>query len=81
MPQVKRKTVFTAEPMQIERIQELVRRGSYRTASEFLRQAIDEKLARLRRDRLAEQVARYCQDGHAVEDDGFIAEQAQEAPQ
>lgn len=72
----KRKAVFTAEPEQLERIQEIVRQGRYRTASAFLREAIDEKLVRLDRDLLAEQVERYCQGGHAGEDDGLIARQA-----
>lgn len=72
----KRKAVFTAEPAQLEQIQETVRQGRYRTSSEFLREAIDEKLARLRRERLAQQVARYCDHGFAGEDEGVIAAQA-----
>jgi Arc/MetJ-type ribon-helix-helix transcriptional regulator len=72
----KRKAVFTAEPEQLEQIQEMVRKGRYRTSSEFLREAIDEKLARLRRDLLAEQVARYCGKGYAREDEDLIAGQA-----
>lgn len=72
----KKKAVFTAEPEQLEQIQEIVRRGRYRTTSEFLREAIDEKLERLSRDFLAEQVARYCVEKYADEDAGLIAEQA-----
>ena len=72
----KRKTVFTAEPEQLLRIQEMVRRGKYRSSSEFLREAIDEKLNRLRGDLLAEQVARYCEKRYAEEDEGLIAHQA-----
>lgn len=72
----KRKAVFTAEPDQLDRIQEVVRRGRYRTSSEFLREAIDEKLERLRRAFLAEQVARYCSEGYAGEDEGVIGAQA-----
>jgi Arc/MetJ-type ribon-helix-helix transcriptional regulator len=75
----KRKAVFTAEPDQLDRIQEMVRRGRYRTSSEFLREAIDEKLERLRRDLLAEQVARYCVRRYAEEDQGLIAGQAFDA--
>ena len=68
MGQPKRKTVFTAEPSQLAHIQAVVRSGRYRSASEFLRKAIDEKLDRLRREQLAEQVARYCAEGHGDED-------------
>jgi Arc/MetJ-type ribon-helix-helix transcriptional regulator len=72
----KRKAVFTAEPEQLDRIQEIVREGRYRSSSEFLREAIDEKLERLRGDLLAEQVARYCEKRYADEDEGLIARQA-----
>ncbi len=75
----KRKAVFTAEPDQLDQIQEIVRRGRYRSSSEFLREAIDEKLDRLRGDLLAEQVARYCAGRYAGEDDGLIAGQAFDA--
>jgi Arc/MetJ-type ribon-helix-helix transcriptional regulator len=64
----KRKTVFTAEPAQLARIQELVKTGRYRTSSELIREAIDEKLERVRRGELAEQVARYCGAGYDKED-------------
>ena len=63
----KRKTVFTAEHAQIAHIQALVRSGRYRSASEFLRKAIDEKLDRLQREQLAQRVARYCAEGYADE--------------
>ena len=76
MAQRKRKAVFTAEPTQLEQIERLVRSGRYRTASAFLREAIDEKLGRLRRTRLAEQVDRYCADGHAAEDRELVDWQA-----
>ncbi len=68
--------MFSADPAQLERIQEVVRIRRYRSASEFLREAIDEKLARLRQDVLAEQVTRYCAGGHAQEDEDLIALQA-----
>lgn len=71
--------MFTAEPDQLDQIQEMVRRGRYRSSSEFLREAIDEKLDRLRGDLLAEQVARYCEKSHADEDEGLIARQAFDA--
>lgn len=70
------KTVFTAEPSQLERIREVVESGRYRSSSELIREAIDEKLERMRRERLAEQVADYCDRGYASEDDGLIEAQA-----
>jgi Arc/MetJ-type ribon-helix-helix transcriptional regulator len=72
----KRKTVFTAEPEQLERIREVVESGRYRSSSELIREAIDEKLERVRRERLAEKVADYCERGYADEDDGLIEIQA-----
>jgi Arc/MetJ-type ribon-helix-helix transcriptional regulator len=72
----KKKAVFSADAAQLEEIQEVVRSRRYRSASEFLREAIDEKLGRLRRDVLAEQVTRYCVRGYAKEDENLIASQA-----
>lgn len=72
----KRKTVFTAESEQLERIREVVESGRYRSSSELIREAIDEKLERVRRERLADQVADYCERGYADEDDGLIEIQA-----
>jgi Arc/MetJ-type ribon-helix-helix transcriptional regulator len=72
----KRKTVFTAEPAQLDRIREMVESGRYRSSSELIREAIDEKLERVRRDLLAEQVAAYCERGYAAEDDGLVDIQA-----
>ena len=72
----KRKAVFTAEPRQLEQIDSLVQAGRYRSASQFLREAIDEKLARLRASRLSDQVARYCADGQADEDRDLMAAQS-----
>jgi Arc/MetJ-type ribon-helix-helix transcriptional regulator len=72
----KKKVVFTASPEQLEQIQRYVRSGRYRSSSEFLREAIDEKLDRLRAELLAGQVARYCEKRYAQEDEGLIAGQA-----
>lgn len=76
MRQLKKKTVFTAEPDQLERIEAEVRSGRYRSASAFLREAIREKLSRLRRERLEQQVASYCAEPHSLEDDDLIGIQA-----
>lgn len=72
----KKKAVFTAAPEQLEEIEAEVRSGRYRSTSEFLREAIREKLARLRRERLAEQVASYCAEGRSLEDGEMIGSQA-----
>jgi Arc/MetJ-type ribon-helix-helix transcriptional regulator len=70
------KTVFTADPEQVRAVRRLVRSGRYRSASALFREAIDEKLERLRRERLAEQVDRFC-DNHSADDVGdLIAAQA-----
>lgn len=76
MGQPKRKTVFTAETEQLEQIRAAVRAGRYRSASELLREAIDEKLERLRRERLEEQVSRYCAEGYGGEDRQLVDIQA-----
>ncbi len=68
MAQTKRKTVFTAEPNQLKEIQEIIRSGRYRSTSEFLREAIQEKLQRLHLERLSDQIERYCTAGHDDED-------------
>jgi Arc/MetJ-type ribon-helix-helix transcriptional regulator len=72
----KRKAVFTADPRQLERIDALVRAGRYRSASEFLREAIDEKLHALAGQRLKEEVARYCAEGYGDEDRALVDMQA-----
>ena len=76
MGQPKKKAVFTAEPEQLDQIEAMVSSGRYRSTSAFLREAIREKLARLRRDRLEQQVAQYCADGHSLEDDELMGLQA-----
>ncbi len=76
MGHTKRKTVFPAEPRQLEEIETAVRSGLYRSASEFLREAIDEKLRKLRRARLEAQVASYCAEGHGDEDRELVEFQA-----
>ncbi len=76
MAQRKQKTVFTAEPEQLKEIGEVVSSGRYRSTSEFLREAIDDKLQRLQRERLADQVDRYCSEGYADEDSDLVEAQA-----
>jgi Arc/MetJ-type ribon-helix-helix transcriptional regulator len=76
MAQNKQKAVFTAEPEQLEEIRKVVRSGRYRSTSEFLREAVDEKLQRLRRQRLARQLDRYCAEGYESEDRELVEIQA-----
>ena len=76
----KRRTVVNAEPEQIDRAQALVAEGRYRTLSDFVREAMAEKLARVEDARLADEVTRYCATGHAEEDADLIAAQVLERP-
>ncbi len=76
----KRKAVVNAEEAQLERIQRLIDEGRYRTISEFVREALDEKLGRIEEGRVAEAVERYCEAGHADEDGDLIDAQAFDVP-
>lgn len=72
----KQRAVFTADPEQVRRIRMAVQSRRYRSASELLREAIDEKLERLQRERLAAQVDRYCDQRLGEEDLGLVESQA-----
>ena len=76
MGTTKKKTVINAEAAQIERVQPLIDAGRYRTLSEFVREAMDEKLQRIEREQIGEAVERYCAAGHAAEDIELIGVQA-----
>ncbi len=69
----KKKAVFTAESQQLEDIRVRVTSGEFRSLSEFLREAIDEKLERLRREQLRAEVERYCRV-ESIHDDGELIE-------
>lgn len=71
----KMKAVVNAERQQIERIERLVQAGAYASVSAFMREAVDEKLERLRETRLAEQVGRYAVAGYGREDGDLVAVQ------
>lgn len=75
----KRKAVISAESEDLERVEALVRARRFKTVSDFVRQAMQEKLARLAEARLAEDVARYCAVGHAAEDADLVDAQAFDA--
>ena len=76
----KRKAVISAEADDLARVEALVRARRCKSVSEFVRQAMQEKLARLADARLAEDVARYCAAGHAAEDADLVGAQALDAP-
>jgi Arc/MetJ-type ribon-helix-helix transcriptional regulator len=71
---VRKKAVVSAEPAVLAEVEALVRRGAYATVSAFVREAMADKLARVRSLELREQVAKYCrEDG---DDNELIAAQA-----
>ena len=72
----KRRTVINADASQIAKVARLVEEGRYRTVSDFVREAVDEKLVRIEDALLEDEVARYCEGGHADEDSELIAVQA-----
>jgi Arc/MetJ-type ribon-helix-helix transcriptional regulator len=72
----KKKAVFTAESEQLDAIDAVVRSGRYPSTSAFLREAIREKLARLRRERLEQQVGDYCSEEDVHDGPELISSQA-----
>ena len=70
------RNVLGADKKQIGRIRELVRAGRYRSASHFIRAAIEEKLERDRRAALEREIERYVAAGHHLEDADLVAAQA-----
>lgn len=78
MSATKQKVVINAEQSQLRRVQGLIGGGRYRTVSEFVREAIEDKLERIEQDHIAEAVERYCAAGHAHEDIDLIEAQAVE---
>ncbi|MGB3563596.1 MAG: hypothetical protein WBH85_02925 [Thermoanaerobaculia bacterium] len=76
MAPTKKKTVFNANPGQLEEIRAVVSTGRFRSASELLREAIDEKLERLRRERLEAQVESFVAEPNEAWDDELVDLQA-----
>lgn len=70
------KAVINADRRQLVAIERLVDKGAYASTSQFVREALDEKLERLREARLSDQVARYAAAGLGDEDDDLVAAQA-----
>ena len=76
MANAKKKAVVNAEAEQLSRVEGLVRAGRYRSVSEFMREAIADKLQALDQSRVEEQLERYCANGLDQEDGDLIASQA-----
>ncbi|MDQ3033393.1 MAG: ribbon-helix-helix domain-containing protein [Myxococcota bacterium] len=74
----KARTVVSAEPDEIAEVERLVRAGKYETVSDFVRQAMREKLRREHDAALAEELERYvrAQPGERSEDDALVRAQA-----
>jgi Arc/MetJ-type ribon-helix-helix transcriptional regulator len=72
----KERAVVNAYAHQLRRVEKLVASGRYRTLSDFVREALDEKLARAEEELLADEVERYCAAGYAHEDADLVAAQA-----
>lgn len=68
--------MISADPADLEAVESLVRQGRYRTVSEFVREAVSEKLSRHWQERLREQVDRYGSAGTDGGDDELIEWQA-----
>lgn len=79
MSTTRRKAVVNATAGDLDRVNELVARGVYRSLSEFVREAMAEKLAAIRQEQLAAQVTDYCLESHADEDAELISGQAMAA--
>ncbi len=71
----KQKTVISGDKSQMERVRRLVDAGRYPSVSDFVREALAEKLERLDEASVAEAVERYCKAGHADEDIDLIDRQ------
>ena len=76
MYHAKQKAVVNADPVHVAEVDTLVQAGRYRSLSEFVREAMAEKLERLAQDRVAEQVERYCSVERPEPDHDLIAAQA-----
>ena len=75
-PTARQKAVINADKSQLHQVKRLIESGRYETLSEFMREAVAEKLERLEQDHVAEAVGRYCAAGHADEDVDLIGAQA-----
>lgn len=76
----KKKAVINVEAEQLARVEDIVRAGRYRSVSELMREAIDDKLRALAETRVAEQVERYCANPPDDDDDLIAAQAFDDAP-
>jgi Arc/MetJ-type ribon-helix-helix transcriptional regulator len=76
----KRRAVISAEAAVIDDVERLVQAKRYRTVSEFVGQALVEKLERERASALAEEVARYVATHAESSDDEAVLARAQALP-
>lgn len=70
----KRKAVVSADAAHLDEVEALVRQGKFRTVSDFVRRAVAEKLERIEAQRLADEVARYCDEKAGDETDAELVE-------
>lgn len=77
---IMKRTVISAESSQLADVERLVDAGRYRTVSEFVREAMVEKLQRERDSALAEEVARYVATAAEASDDEAALIRAQALP-
>jgi len=75
-----KRTVISAESSQLADVERLVDAGRYRTVSEFVREAMVEKLQRERDSALAEEVARYVATAAEASHDEVALIRAQGLP-
>lgn len=76
MGSIKQKAVINAEASQLEEVEGLVQAGLYRSVSEFMREAVADKLAALAQNRVAEQVTEYCAHDGDGEEEELVRAQA-----
>ena len=67
-----KRTVISADSSQLADVERLVDAGRYRTVSEFMREAMVEKLQRDRDLALAEEVARYVASAEPSDDEAAL---------
>ncbi|MCC7534623.1 MAG: hypothetical protein IT379_00335 [Deltaproteobacteria bacterium] len=72
----KTKAVVSADADDWQRVESLVGQGRYLSASQFVREAVAEKLARLDAATLDAAVQRYVEMGYATEDVDLVEAQA-----
>lgn len=70
-----RRAVVNADPVALEEVETLVENGRVRSVSDFVREAMKEKLQRLHAASLAGELERFCAAGYAEEDIDLVQAQ------